>query len=197
MLVVLEGLDGSGKTTIANVLAKEMSRKNQPVIVKSFEKDESSHCVQKLGRAFSHESRFFLQIACFLHAYKEIDSLLSSGKVVIADRYIYSIIAYYNAAKGNLPHLSMSDVKYKHPTLKILLCCNSKDRKIRVLSRSCSTSQRKLSIFEKYGSSIKEEYDKLGPWLKIRTDEIEEKEVVDLIISEIEDEKKRTSYICG
>ena len=103
VFICIEGLDGSGKTTQAQILAEKLS-KTYPAVFTA----EPSHC--KTG-AFIRESCLYeqkrLPIATEAllfaadrveHVENEIKPALSEGKIVICDRYVYSSFAYQGSA---------------------------------------------------------------------------------------------------
>ncbi len=153
------------------------------MIIKRFEKDVLENCVKKLGRVFDEKSRYYLQMACFYNAFKDIDDLLSTN-IIIADRYIYSILSYYRAT--SFSEHSFVEPKYKTPDIKVLLTCNAKERERRVLSRKNIPSERKKSTFGEYGNKVYNEYLKFKPWLIINTNTLDKNSCMKRIILEIE-----------
>ena len=97
-LVVLEGIDGSGKTTIHNLL-KEFLNNDQNYI---FSSETSNNLYKRTllkelssNNKLSKEQRLFLFLQNRIeHLEKVVIPALSENKVVILDRYYPSTIAY-------------------------------------------------------------------------------------------------------
>src|SRR5512137_26082 len=99
LFLVIEGLDGSGKTTQTHLLAQKLS-KNYPVNLTA----EPSR--GKIGTfirqcCLYEDKRLPIEAEALLfaadrieHLQKEIKPAIDEGKIVICDRYIYSSLAY-------------------------------------------------------------------------------------------------------
>lgn len=96
--IVFEGIDGAGKTTQIELLAKRLSTLGKDVSVTAEPTDNESG--RALRRALSgKESRTECEMAVMfvfdrIGHNAEIDALLKEGKTVISDRYYYSTLAY-------------------------------------------------------------------------------------------------------
>lgn len=95
--IVLEGIDGSGKTTIASMLVRKLSELGYNVAY-TYEPTDSE--ITMLIRTKYDELRDpYIDTLAFaldrlLHVKAEIRPLLEKGFVVVLDRYFYSSIAY-------------------------------------------------------------------------------------------------------
>jgi dTMP kinase len=101
--IIIEGLDGSGKTTQAKLLSANL----QPTY-KAFCTAEPSH--GKIGtyirnRVLYGESRASTVVEALLfaadrieHIQNEVQPALDEGKIVVCDRYTYSSLAYQGSA---------------------------------------------------------------------------------------------------
>ena len=103
ILIVIEGIDGAGKSTQAKLLYNDLYRRNIPVIF-SREPTDSEYG-QKI-RALAQKGRESIQpeeeYRLFVndrkvHVHTLINPALKAGKVVILDRYFFSTIAYQGA----------------------------------------------------------------------------------------------------
>ncbi len=98
MFVVIEGIDGSGKTTVAKKLAEELSKLGRKVYL-TYEPTDTKYgkivkeCVD-FGDPFLITLAFALDRALHTH---EIRKKISEGYDVICDRYFYSTLAYEGA----------------------------------------------------------------------------------------------------
>jgi dTMP kinase len=101
-LVVIEGIDGTGKTTLARNIYLRLEDKGFPVIF-TFEPTDSIWG-RKLRRSFSASERLTPEeeLELFLkdrkeHVEKIIRPSLEQGKIIICDRYYFSTMAYQGA----------------------------------------------------------------------------------------------------
>lgn len=103
-LITLEGIDGSGKTTLIPMVAKYLTEKGYEVIVT---KDpggcNASTKIREivLGYEIASIPRLLLYFAARLQLVHEvIHPAIIAGKVVISDRFIDSTYAYQAGAEG-------------------------------------------------------------------------------------------------
>jgi dTMP kinase len=104
MLVVLEGLDGAGKTTQVNLLQKHFESENVKNVFLHFPRFDApvygdliaSFLRGEFGDINSVDSRLvaLLYAGDRNNAAPDLKSWLDEGKVVILDRYVYSNIAF-------------------------------------------------------------------------------------------------------
>lgn len=109
-LIVIEGIDGSGKTTQVELLTKYLSKKNIPCEVISFPRYEENIYGGLVKRYLEGEFGSIIEVNPYLVsvpfagdrflAKPLIEQWLNEGKVVIANRYISSSKAHMGA---NLP----------------------------------------------------------------------------------------------
>jgi len=104
IFICIEGLDGSGKTTQAKILVKNLRRRGFDAV---YATEPSRGKVGKLIRSFvlNRERRVPIALEALLfaadridHVGNEVKPLLKQGKVVVCDRYVYSTLAYQGAA---------------------------------------------------------------------------------------------------
>jgi len=99
LLIVFEGIDGSGKTTQANMLAKRMQADGIPYIVTAEPSDGPfGRMIKSLGRRPEpeEEQRLFTEDRRD-HVQRVILPALKQGRTVICDRYVHSSVAYQGA----------------------------------------------------------------------------------------------------
>jgi dTMP kinase len=100
MLIVLEGIDNAGKTTQANEICSWLMKNGyRSIITHELQTD-----IGQLTRKYFERNSFSPILKTLLFAadrYERLDGeiipALKEGKIVIADRYIYSAIAYRSA----------------------------------------------------------------------------------------------------
>ncbi len=104
MFLVIEGIDGAGGSTQSNILKDFLEKKNFKVELISY--PDYSNSIGKVIRKFlkkefdiSAETQFFLYALDMLKDKEKILKNLEEGKIVLADRYIFSTLAYQCFAK--------------------------------------------------------------------------------------------------
>jgi len=104
LLIVFEGIDGSGKTTISKMLCQYMKKKSIPVIwLREPSESKWGKKIRELSRIktsipLEEELNYFLEDRKF-NVTLYIKPALNQNKSVILDRYYYST-ACYQGARG-------------------------------------------------------------------------------------------------
>jgi len=103
LLIALEGLDGSGKTTQRKLLKSWLERMDADVVVTKWNSSPLFKPLikeKKAARLLNPVEYALLHSADFWHRYETvIQPALCAGKTVIADRYVYTGLAR-DAARG-------------------------------------------------------------------------------------------------
>lgn len=99
--IVLEGLDGAGKTTIALMLRDELSKAGIPVLY-TYEPTDSE-VVKAVKSTYNDLRDAYIDALAFaldrlIHLKMKVKPFLEKGGVVISDRYYYSSVAYQSAS---------------------------------------------------------------------------------------------------
>jgi len=99
--IVLEGLDGAGKTTIALMLRDELSRAGIPVLY-TYEPTDSE-VVKAVKSTYNDLRDAYIDALAFaldrlIHLKMKVKPFLEKRGVVISDRYYYSSVAYQSAS---------------------------------------------------------------------------------------------------
>jgi dTMP kinase len=103
LLLALEGIDGSGKSTQARLLAGALEKQGRAVVLTQEPTDgptgqELRRYLQGLSRHLSPAAELELFMADRReHVARLIQPALAAGKIVISDRYYYSSVAYQGA----------------------------------------------------------------------------------------------------
>ena len=105
LFIVFEGIDGSGKTTQAELLAEKLTAIQQSNIIirepGGTPLGESIRKELKSNPNLDPVTQLFLFSACRTELIKDvINPNLEEGHIVICDRYIFSTIAYQGHAEG-------------------------------------------------------------------------------------------------
>ena len=97
MFIVLEGIDGTGKTTIARKLAEELKLSGYNVFVT--EEPTKTWIGEGVRRAIEEEKNGFTQALLFFadRAYHIEHLKRKKEDIIISDRYVYSTYAYQGA----------------------------------------------------------------------------------------------------
>ncbi len=172
IFVVMEGIDGAGKSTQAKLLAKWFEKKGYEVILTKEPTDTAfGKLIRKLvltggkegiidGARISHEAEALLFAADRAeHVHKLIKPSLESGKVVISDRYFYSSLAYQWARGLDLQWLIDLNRFAVRPDLAILLDLPVKESMRRINGRSIKTEFDKIVELQR---KVRENYLKLA-----------------------------------
>ncbi|MFZ8831127.1 MAG: dTMP kinase [Thermodesulfobacteriaceae bacterium] len=184
ILVVFEGIDGVGKTTVHKALAERL--KNNPNIVFSYEPTNGAYG-KKLREAlkngnFPKEERLSLFIKDRLeHVKSLIIPSLREGKLVILDRYYPSTIAYQGAEGFDFKELlTLNETIAPTPDLVIYF-----DLPVEVAVNRLKERGNEFSIFEKGEKLVRiaENYGKLFPLFKVHR--IDALQSVDKLIEEV------------
>jgi dTMP kinase len=145
IFIVIEGLDGSGKTTQAQLVTERLSKKNNV-----FHTAEPSRgkigtfirdCCLYEGKRLPTEAEALLFAADRIeHMQNEVAPALAEGKIVICDRYIYSSLAYQGSTGLSLDWIKTINARALQPDFSIFIDVPPE----RVLERL----QRKKSVME-------------------------------------------------
>lgn len=99
--IVLEGLDGAGKTTIARRLVEDLSSRGIPASY-TYEPTDSE-IVRLIKSTYNNLRDAYIDTLAFaldrlIHVKNWVKPLLDKGVTVISDRYFYSSVAYQSAS---------------------------------------------------------------------------------------------------
>lgn len=125
LLIVIEGIDGAGKTTLAEGLNEFLLEKGARVSMSKeptrgpwgMKLRESA----QLGRLTPDDERRFLLLDRKQHVDEVIKPALRRGEVVILDRYVPSMVAYQGAAGLDVNELIDANSFAPKPDLLLLL----------------------------------------------------------------------------
>ncbi len=139
MFIVIEGLDGSGKSTISRALADKLDAKLISTPGLDFKEIRES-----LDEVFSKhiKSRQLFYAATVLLASEEIRSIVDSGEHVVVDRYWLSTQVYHNwMSHGKCLELREVERDLLAPDLTVYLDIPFIERQKRLLVRNNNTSE--------------------------------------------------------
>ena len=107
VFICVEGIDGSGKTTQARRIVKNLKKKEYDVVYTTepskgtYGRIIRKHILQGNARVPTVVEAVLFAADRIDHIQNQIKPLLETGKIVICDRYVYSSIAYQGAASLN------------------------------------------------------------------------------------------------
>ncbi len=126
VFIVIEGLDGSGKTTQANLLAAELAKTRKVWLTA-----EPSHgkigsfirecCLYEDTRLPTEAEALLFAADRIEHLQTEIKPALEASKVVICDRYTYSSLAYQGSAGLSLEWIKTINARALQPDFAIFI----------------------------------------------------------------------------
>ncbi len=121
MLIAIEGIDGTGKTTIAKYIVEELRKRGiDAVYVKEPSDSEWGR------RAVSEDLDPEEELVCFIkdreiNVSRNVIPALKRGKVVVMDRYYYSTIAYQGARGISVERIRRENERFPKPDIVIIL----------------------------------------------------------------------------
>jgi dTMP kinase len=126
IFLVIEGLDGSGKTTQATTLARRLSHSHNAMLTA-----EPSHgkigtyireCCLYGDKRLPTEAEALLFAADRVeHVQNEVKPALDEGKLVICDRYVYSSLAYQGSAGLSLDWIKTINARALQPDFSVFI----------------------------------------------------------------------------
>jgi len=145
VFIVIEGLDGSGKTTQAMLLAEKLSRTYRVHLTAEPSRGKIGTFIRE-GILYEQvrlpvEAEALLFAADRIeHMQTELKPALDEGKIVICDRYTYSTLAYQGSAGLSLDWIKTTNARALQPDFAIFIDVSPE----KVLERL----QRKKSVME-------------------------------------------------
>ena len=159
-LIVLEGGDGSGKTTQARVLSSALRREGYKV--KPTAEPSRSAAGRLIRRKILHGKKVSPEVEAllfaadrFLHIESEILPAVTDGKIVVCDRYMFASFAYQGAQGVDLQWLREINRSAVKPDLALYLDVPAETGMRRI--------KRKKSVLEELDLQrrVRDEYLKL------------------------------------
>lgn len=182
--VVLEGIDGVGKTTVGKALAATLKKRGMPTIFLATPPSPFDALAANVIEQCSIASRFFFFLSSLVHASNSIRQSLSSA-AVICDRYIYSTIAYHRAfGLQRIPNLDTLDIRI--PDFCFLLSVGNEGvRRNRILARQGSSPADLISIEDAaWRVDVVDQFERFD-LISIETDNLTPSEVASTIVDAI------------
>jgi dTMP kinase len=126
IFIVIEGLDGSGKTTQAKLLAKKLEKTTKCFLtaepscgkIGSFIRED---CLYEEKRLPTEAEALLFAADRIEHVCSEVKPALEDGKLVICDRYIYSSLAYQGSAGLSLEWIKTINARSLQPDFSVFI----------------------------------------------------------------------------
>ncbi len=138
-LIVIEGIDGVGKTTLTRGICTELQNRGiKAVLYEDIEnKTEGFNTIKKYVKEHvSVEASFYFYLASAIHKSNEIEQLLKDNWV-ICDRYVFSTYAFHVAQGLSLESLpDLKNLSIRMPDQLILLVLDEGERNKRISERA-------------------------------------------------------------
>jgi dTMP kinase len=160
VFIVIEGLDGSGKTTQAKTLTAKLRRTHNAIYTAEPSKGKIGMFIR--NRVLYGEKRPPTAIEALLfaadrieHVQNEVLPALAEGRVVVSDRYVYSSLAYQGSAGLNLDWIETINAHALKPDLALFIDVDPEAVQARLKSRksvmeNLETQRKVREIYQKY-----------------------------------------------
>jgi len=190
--IVIEGLDGSGKTTQAEFLFRKL--KNKAVLTSEPSKEGLGYLIKGFLKREIDPLALQLLFAAdrAIHLKKKVIPLLKKGKIVICDRYFFSSFAY-GGLNLNKKWLFEINKNFIYPDLVFFLDVSPEEclRRIKERGSKRTIFERKVKL-EKVRGNYKELSKEMPNFYVI--DAEKSKEIVSQEIFNILDKSKRFNF---
>jgi dTMP kinase len=137
--IVLEGLDGTGKTTTSNAVVDSLRSRGLPALMLHTPAEPYSLVSREVIENCSVLARFYFFLSAVINASDQV-RILRNSAVVVCDRYIYSTLAYHRAF-GVAMDVDYDQLDLVMPDLTILLdISDEEERRSRITARGNNTT---------------------------------------------------------
>ena len=190
LFIVLEGADGTGKTTVGTMLAERIGGKYIRTPGEEYKPIRS-----RIDKEAHHDARLLFYLSSVVDASHKIEDLLTQMPIV-CDRYIWSSLiphaAYYNESLESLEaQWNPLIKKLTLPTYTVLLKVDEEEQLRRIGGRANGslTASDQACMREAPRKRLRELYDQIAlrdGWLKVDTTYQDQKSVMNEILRNCE-----------
>ena len=188
MFIVIEGLDGSGKSTVSKHLAEKLNAKLLTTPGAGFKEVR-----KQLDTVFEHnpKARQLFYMATVLNVASEAQRFIDSGQNVVVDRYWLSTQVYHHwMSNGQCYTLDEVESELLAPDLTVYLDLPVDERIARINNRNYCTSEDKQTLTEQANDGLRSLYigtcdgKPVGKWLMVDASQSVNR-IVDNILSSV------------
>lgn len=160
VFIVIEGLDGSGKTTQATLLAEKLSKSYNVLLTAEPSKGKIGTfirecCLYEQTRLPKEAEALLFAADRIEHMETELKPALDEGKLVICDRYVYSSLAYQGSAGLSLDWIKTINARALQPDFCVFIDVPPEKvierlQRKRSVMETLETQQKVREIYLKY-----------------------------------------------
>lgn len=169
LLIALEGIDGSGKTTIAKLIVKSLKGRG---VEARYTMEPTRSLFGRILRSMALEGEVDPRLEALLfaadrihHLESIIKPLLARGVIVVSDRYLHSSLAYQSVTTGDSKWVEELNKFARKPDLGIYLDVRSSEG-LKRLKRRRRTRFENEAFLEKVRRKYLE-YVRLGELVRV------------------------------
>jgi thymidylate kinase len=190
MFIVIEGLDGVGKSTVTKALATAI---NAVVLTTPGDKFKGIRDQLEVIYHDNHQARQLFYMSTVVSISEQVRELISKGNHVIVDRYWLSTQVYHHWKSGH-KHFELADVEKSLlvPDVTLYLELPLEQRRKRLSARKGNTVEDNLTLTETVDTELHNLYIKhsstgiTGRWLRVDTS-AEIADIVKTICNELQE----------
>lgn len=131
--IVVEGLDGSGKTTLADALATRLEERGVRSVAIKTPPPPLQSCAPLVAEQLDVNARFLFHLSGVHYTSSKVRGLIGD-RVVVCDRYILSTLAYHDAA-GRSVAVDIASLNLLPPDLTFYVFVEEQKRQARIRAR--------------------------------------------------------------
>jgi dTMP kinase len=165
-LIVFEGIDGVGKTTLSKLLQDRLVKQGvKTVRYEDIEEKNSGFNQLKpfIKTQAPINSSLLFYISSAIYKSQQIEKLLKHNWV-ICDRYIYSTLAYHKIRNADMSLIpDVKKIPLRLPDFLFLLKVNDNIRLKRIKARSNNTDDLKIKTSKNLVGKMEKELEKFKP----------------------------------
>lgn len=171
MFIVIEGLDGSGKSTISRELSKIIGAELLSTPGAKFSKLREQ--LDEIYR-YNYQARQLFYMSTVVNTSDQVRQLLAQERSVIVDRYWASTQVYHRWKSEN-KHFQLPEIEdyILRPDITVFLNLPFEQRKKRLFDRTMLTAEDNLTLNQSADWELKKLYDDfrnrdiVGNWISI------------------------------
>jgi thymidylate kinase len=191
MFIVIEGLDGVGKTTTAELLATTLKGEFFSWLHAPY--TEALPLIWS-NESVSEASKHIAFLAAFRHMSDIVASTAYRGKTVITDRYYFCPFAVHKPlaalARETALNFTATDLGLTKPDFAFYLALDEESRRKRLATRGKHLSPVEFLLDQnpKFCEQVTENYENMaasGEMIRIATEDLSPTETIDAIIRKI------------